>query len=440
MLRYAERRFEPQVLDAWEDFHLGPSGGPFQAESREVTIFLPYFLFHWNPYCSGRRSKAQPGGGVIARSFLLENGNRLSELQRQILEQATTQPISFYEVLSNEPGVRIALREILTGWETEVIERKASELVEPGDILYGQAWSLPGITTLGCCAPARIPPDRKAEIIALRKKLRRRVAKQNRGLTAEDLSGYADEIRATYLNIRDSLNVAPRLHNTDGDPVVFHTLTFQIESAEAAFEALAPLAVGRSRESLLNRAERDADGKLCSVEFDWLKKGNRQFTTWDNTILGNVRISKHSLIAEVNSQQRATRLRREIEKRLGPLATHQSTVSQTPEEMLKNAPKRKTSRAKLEDAEVEELLCDPEVRKRVQESLQKETEAWVHRKIPVLGGRTPLQAVQDPDGREIVEALLLQFERRAGEGAFPGGIRPDIDAVRRLLNLVPPSS
>ena len=108
--------------------------------------------------------------------------------------------------------------------------------------------------------------------------------------------------------------------------------------------------------------------------------------------------------------------------------------------MLKNAPKRKTSRAKLEDAEVEELLCDPEVRKRVQESLQKETEAWVHRKIPVLGGRTPLQAVQDPDGREIVEALLLQFERRAGEGAFPGGIRPDIDAVRRLLNLVPPSS
>jgi hypothetical protein len=32
-------------------------------------------------------------------------------------------------------------------------------------------------------------------------------------------------------------------------------------------------------------------------------------------------------------------------------------------------------------------------------------------KIPALGGRTPIEAVRDPDGKEAVEALLLQFER-----------------------------
>lgn len=37
--------------------------------------------------------------------------------------------------------------------------------------------------------------------------------------------------------------------------------------------------------------------------------------------------------------------------------------------------------------------------------------AWPEMKLPALGGKTPLEAMQDPDGREMVEALLLQFER-----------------------------
>ena len=54
--------------------------------------------------------------------------------------------------------------------------------------------------------------------------------------------------------------------------------------------------------------------------------------------------------------------------------------------------------------------------------------------------RTPAKAVQDPDGKEIVEALLLEWERDADEGRFPGGIRPDVNFVRKLLNLPPPAS
>ena len=66
--------------------------------------------------------------------------------------------------------------------------------------------------------------------------------------------------------------------------------------------------------------------------------------------------------------------------------------------------------------------------------MQREVEAWVHRKVPVLGGRTPMQAVKDPDGREIIESLLVEFERCADE-RFPGVIRPDVTVLRRLLNL-----
>ena len=212
---------------------------------------------------------------------------------------------------------------------------------------------------------------------------------------------------------------------------------FRIESAEAAFDALAPLAVGHSREELLDDAELSDDGKLRKVDIDWIKKGNRKFKTWDNTVLGHIKISEGRVIAEVNSENRAKRIRKEIEKRLGTLATHESTLAQTLEQMRKNTPPD-AEEAELHDAEMEALLADPEARKVLQAAMQKQVESWVHQKIPALGGRTPMEAVRDPDGKEMVEALLLGWEGRDEADVSPNQIRPDIGVIRRLLNL--PSS
>jgi hypothetical protein len=439
MVRYAARKLGPQIDDAWADFELSDSVGPFEPGCEESPIFMPYLLFHWDPYGARRRKGVPAKGGMIARWYLQEEGKRLSDTQRHILEQATTQPITFYEILASVPGSSLTLRDILTGWEMSVRERLASQGVRPGDILYAQIWVSPGLATLGCAAPLLIPPKCKAEIIALRKKLRKKVAKQNRDLTADDLLRYADDIRETYLDIRDALYAPLILRNTDEEPLVFHTLKFQIESAEAALDALAPLAWGREKEELLDDADFDENGKLRKVRFDWLTKGNRKMPSWDNTILGNITISGRTLVAEVNSEKRAMRLHAEIEKRLGSSAVHKSTSMKPVEELLANPPKRKPSEKKFKEEEAE-ILRDPEVREHLQQSLQKMIEAWVHQKIPALGNRTPAKAVQDPDGKEIVEALLLEWERSADEGRFSGGIRPDMNAVRKLLNLSPPPS
>src|SRR5262249_42309202 len=187
------------------------------------------------------------------------------------------------------------------------------------------------------------------EVIELRKKLKKRIAKQNRYLAPHDLLRYADLIRSTYLDIRDRLFAPPVLCNTDGDRLLFHSLTFRIESAEAAFDVLAPLAVGRSREELLDDAELGEDGKLRNVDIDWIKQGNRKFKTWDNTILGRIRISEGLVTAEVNSENRAKRLRKEIEKRLGSLAVHEHTLVQTLEEMRKNTPQESAEDKKLRE-------------------------------------------------------------------------------------------
>jgi len=41
------------------------------------------------------------------------------------------------------------------------------------------------------------------------------------------------------------------------------------------------------------------------VEIPWAKKGNTMIASWDNTILGHIRIEDDLLIADVNSQRRA---------------------------------------------------------------------------------------------------------------------------------------
>jgi hypothetical protein len=116
-------------------------------------------------------------------------------------------------------------------------------------------------------------------------------------------------------------------------------------------------------------------------------------------------------VAEVNSLRRAERLRAEIGKRLGAAAVHQNTAIVTQEEMMRNANQRESHVKNDDDAEAA-VLRDPEVRRQLQARVQEEVEAWVHKKLPVLGGRTPLQAVNDPDGGEIVAVIVGRMGRQ----------------------------
>jgi hypothetical protein len=432
MLRFAKRKFGDQMPVAWQDFNRTDLPIPLDAYPGEENIFIPYFLFHWDPDRTRGGKGARRRGGIVTRWYELERADQLSEMERLFLEQAITQPLSFFEVLWSVAGERIRLRDILIAGEAEVVERSASRMLHAGDIIYGQIWNLQKLSILGCNAPICIPPSWKGEVIGLRKKLRQKIAKEKRDLTAGDLVRQTETIRLTYLRIRDGLYTPPRLANTDGDPLAPHTLKFRIESPEKAFEALAPLALGQAKGELLEDAKFGKDGKLQSIAFDWRKQGNGKIPSWDNTILGNIQISGHTMVAEVNSKNRADRLCKEIASRLGRAATLDELSATTVEEMLAKTPKQSTTQRKQDDELEQALLSDPEARDQLQQIIQRQTEDWVHQKIPVLGNRTPLQAVRDPDGREIVESLLLDWERR---GAYQAGIRPDFNAVRKLLNL-----
>jgi hypothetical protein len=435
MLDFARQNFAEDVLDAWLDFNQDESPLSLEEDVNEGQIFLPYFLFDWEAPI--RRRRGQTEMGLIARSYLLKKGSRLAELERLILVQATTQPVSFYEIVRCDPGNSMVLRDVLIDGESEVVERTASRSLRPADLVYGQLCRLPEVVTLGRMAPISFPPGKKVAVVRLRAKLRKKIAKQNRELTAADLIRYREDIRTTYLDLRDGMRTPPRLTNTDGDPFLFHTLTFRVGSAHAAFEALAPLAWSVPKRELLENAKLDVDGTLRSAEIPWLKRGNRTHRDWDNTVLGQIKISGQSLIIDVNSEKRAAKIRQEIERSLGILAVHQKTVTQTTDEMMKKRERGRTARSVGSRAGSNRSSPQPEFSPEMKAELQQRAEQWIFQKVPALGGRTPLEAVGTPDGKEMVESLLLEWERQNENFDDPTFFLPDVNAVRRLLKLNP---
>src|ERR1700727_2222211 len=103
----------------------------------------------------------------------------------------------------------MVLRDVLLRDEVEVIEHAASRFLQPGDLGYGQLCELPEVTTFGRLAPLCISPSHKASIVGLRRTLQKKIAKQNRELTVADLLRYREDIRSTYLNIRDAIRTPP---------------------------------------------------------------------------------------------------------------------------------------------------------------------------------------------------------------------------------------
>ena len=435
LMAFADERFAPDIEDAWDDFHFGVTDSDYAPGNDIETIFMPYFLYRW-------RDSSEPDigdtwqPGTIATAFLQEKGRILTQMQTQLLFLCMHQPITFYDVMESRPGQGMLLREIFTGREYDVRERSASRSLNAGDILYAQMSPVEGLTTMAFCAPLPIPPRMKPMIVAQRMALQSigRKRKKPRVFSTDDLLDLEDDFRELYLEIVDRLNAPPVLHNTDGDPLEIHTMKFELRLSPAdAFDLLAPLLAGvREKEDVLAENEDCASGVPGTITFAWYKKGNKKMKSWDNTILGHLKLCPGLLVADVNSRRRAEKLRSEIENRLRLVVVHKETLVQTSEDMLDRV--RRMPPERRQEDEQAKLMKDPAAQAALRDFLQKETDAWIHKKLPALGGRTPLQAVKDPDLREIVESLLLDFERHAAT-SYPPGAAPDFSEVRKRLEV-----
>jgi hypothetical protein len=236
-----------------------------------------------------------------------------------------------------------------------------------------------------------------------------------------------------YYELREELSnpALPQLRNTDGEEFqltkLYYTLTC---SPRQAMESLISLSLTENPDGCLQDGKCDEHGELVSLEFPWLKKGNQQHASWDNTVMGNIVIDGNLLTIEVNSQERADMIKREIESRLGEQASFRNAVIQSSEKMMEEIANRPPG-AKPEPPQNEDLQS-PEVQEMLKKMSEQHWREWLDTSIPALKDQTPREAVKTAVGKERLEALLWDLEGRSDS---PQSFSPDVKALRQELGL-----
>ena len=187
--------------------------------------------------------------------------------------------------------------------------------------------------------------------------------------------------------------------NTDGEPLQFHELAWELTDPEAARRALGA-----------HPALTEDDGGYVLI---------RDSTNQQRTVILTLTITGDLLHGEVNSDRRAD----EFVALVGSLIPTAELVDHDIRELDEALEAHRATGA----PPAPNLLDDPEMAD-VREQISAQLEArWLDDHIPALGGRTPREAALDPIGRHELERLLDSF----GDG--PGLM--DVARLRKALGL-----
>jgi hypothetical protein len=414
LVPYAQQVFGEKALGAaLDEFLLWPKPGQFIGKDRtdrQMPLFWPWFIFNWE--CDPLDEDFEclgPPEHTVAELYAQDKGIRLDPLERTLIQAVNRKPYSFYEIVDLEPGRWILLNDILSKEEIKVQEHSGSQYVKKTDILFGRAVMVDGVGMIIGLSPSIIPAGYKPEIIKLRQERKRGASV----LTMEDLYEWDFEIRKVYMEMDFALHSPPQMCNTDGDPLEFHKIIYEIPSADLAFEKLASLCVTETALELRQQAELYPEDRIMRSEIPWNRLGHKASKGFPNTLLGNMVLEGRRLTIEVNSGPRAAKIRREVENRLGSSARFKIDEIRSLDAVMDGRKGKSSTFEKEQDHK--ELMQHPEVRRQVAEMIRRHWEGWVDTKIPALGNKTPREAIKTPDGQEAVEALLADAERGRGD-------------------------
>ena len=405
MLRFIEESYgKDAVQQAWLEFTLGASQ-EFVPGAPNTELFLSWLFHCWKPgsHKGNQIADLSLHDVVPTRAYLDRRGARLSPLLGRYLETCLATPFGFHEILNCQPAIGFTTKDVFSGKLLNVRERSASSTLKDGEIIFGLVVPVQSIALVEALAPFSFPPIFKTHLIHVRQR--------------NELQNHSDmAFRSLYFALAEAyLNPKPpELHNTDGDRLEPRTLYFDIDSPQMAFDALASLAVGTAPDELLEDGKFDRSGSLVEVTIPWIKptEGNR--VGLKTVLMGRIRIENRKLTVEVNSAARAKAVRATIERLLGDRVRFRRSRKQSIESVVPPMTGGSGIRAAGRSAEDEELMRHPEVRAQLAEMQRRHYESWPDTPLPALDGRTPRDAVKDPDGREMVEALISQFEREVG--------------------------
>jgi hypothetical protein len=229
-----------------------------------------------------------------------------------------------------------------------------------------------------------------------------------RGALADELVSALDDADADEVAELVGRSFAPPLFaNTEGHPLVFHELTYDVDDPAGVPAALASVGFDGDGDDVLTLV-RDTPGQA-------------------RTVILNARLEGNRLVVSANSDARAEEAERLVALAL-PGAVLVERDHRTLGELME-AGDGDDPQAGGGPALPGPSPDDPELVAFLTRHVRDYEERWLDLDIPALGGRTPREAAQDPVGRHELERLI---------GSMPPATDPtqmDPARLRRLLGL-----
>ena len=202
----------------------------------------------------------------------------------------------------------------------------------------------------------------------------------------------------------------PRLQNTDGDDLVWHTASFHVADPEVV------------RQALCRRPDVKLDER--NDEFVWTRATGRGARMLGGPVtLGRIEFIGDELVLTVNSARRLKTARKWLEK--VPGVVFRNVATRRWDEPDEDRP--------LDEriSKPEPVEMTPELAAAMQKMMDRQYMQWLDEPVPVLGGKTPRQACATPAGRQQVTMLI----RTTPDPMGPEPVHVPRQAMLRALGL-----
>lgn len=421
---YVQYELVPAVIDqAFSDFLQEELADEIDGERLFVDFFIPWLMFNWLPQ-GNFGMEAFDGEKTISENYLEAHRDKLNSSESRFIEAMNETFYSFYSVLEVEFEKTLIVKDILLGTKHIVKEKLATHTLRRGDIIFSRILTLDNQSIFIGMAPYQLPARFNQECISIKRWLieEYNLPELNSGI----LRNFDLELLDCYFDILNDCYKRPTigLVNTDGDIIQYCKSYFKLTLLpEAALNLLLPLTLSKKADEFLQEATRDSSGNVVKVEFPWMKKSKGEFT-----LLGHVTIEKNKLILEANSEKRTEKGKKLILKYLGDSIQFQKTVI----ESIDHQPK---FMSESEDVEEDNIVQLPEMKEKIESMAKQHWEDWFDQPIPALDYQTPRDASKTEEGRERLEALLLQYEEFDLLAGDTNLFRPDFNFLREELGL-----
>lgn len=310
-----------------------------------------------------------------SRTFLerrLEK-KRLPRVERALIEARIQARISIYRIVATQPGASLDVEDLFDGQRFTVHDRAMSGCALEGYCVPLRVMKIGSWHFVALAGPP-LPPLMVSRAIAWLDSL-------GVELSADGLRRSPHVLGWLWELALPHHQEAPKICNTDGDPLLWHSASFRLADASAVARAL--------------DTRKDLRFDEVGGDWSWWRPGGPAPGFGDNTILGRIQIIDTRLVLEVNSAERFARARKWIETLPGvefERVTTQKLVD--PERPLDD---------RLESKRVE---ASPEMIEMLREAQRKACMSWLDQRIPMLGNRTPRQVCKTTAGRRKVEAMI----------------------------------